>query len=343
MKGRYGIMKVRLLFLLLVIFSACTEDKEKKTAPKKVPVKKVEKKPVTIVDTPSFDENSAYNFIDKQVAFGPRIPNSEAHKKCARYLLNKLAEFGLDTIGQRTVVRAFNGKELKITNIIGQFNPEAPNRILLSSHWDARPFADRSKKKRAKAFDSANDGASGVGVLLEIARAISESQDKPSIGFDIIFFDAEDYGQPNESMHMMQDDTWCLGSQYWSRNMHKPGYRAKYGILLDMVGAENAVFPKEELSMYYAGEYTNRVWDIAKELGHSKYFIDRELGRGLTDDHKYVNEIAKIPCMDIIHFEIERQDFGTFHHTHADNMSIINKTTLKAVGETILQVLYQES
>lgn len=331
----------RLLLLVVIFVTGCGEDATKRDQPEKSKSKPVAQKKI-LVETPSFSSDSAFVYIQKQVDFGPRVPNTEAQKKCANYLVNKLASIGLDTLIQRGSVRAYNGKPLRIYNIMGRYRPELPNRIVFFAHWDSRPYADRGQVKRTKPIDGANDGASGVGVLLEMARTIAASKVKPNCGYDIVFFDAEDYGRPQETMTQDVGDTWCLGAQYWSNNIPFKNYMPRYGILLDMVGAENAVFPKEGWSLYYNPGPTHSIWAMAHGLGHGKYFDNRQMNYGLTDDHKYVNEIAGIPTTDIVHYELNRSDFGSFHHTHEDNIGLIHKPTLQAVGETILQALYQE-
>lgn len=335
MKGR-----IVLLSFISLLMVGCSNEPTKVEEPKQIKVAEPSK--IQLVETPKFDAENAYNLIKQQVDFGPRVPNSKEHTACADFLIKKFIEFGLDTVVQRGVVKSYNNKELNIQNIIGRYEPESANRIILFAHWDTRPYADRDTEKRTKPIDGANDGASGVGVLLEIARAIQQAETKPNIGIDFILFDAEDYGQPEQVMIANAGNTWCLGSQYFAKNIPFVNYMPKYGILLDMVGAENAVFPKEGVSMFFAPNVVNNVWRIANELGYSNYFSDAVLQGGLTDDHTYINQIAKIPSIDIIHYELNRHDFGKFHHTHADNMDIINKETLKAVGETVLQVIYQE-
>lgn len=291
---------------------------------------------------PDFNADSAYSFIKKQVDFGPRVPGTEAHKKCGQYLEKKLKEYGMEVIVQEADLTVFTGKKVPAKNIIGQFDKANPNRVMLFAHWDSRPFADRDRENRNKPIEAANDGGSGVAVLLEIARQLQQYSTKPSVGVDILFFDVEDYGQPQETMVQDKSDTWCLGSQYWARNPHVNNYSPAYGILLDMVGAGDAVFPKEGHSMHYAPAVVEKVWKTAERLGYQKYFINNRDYRGITDDHYYVNTLAHIPSIDIIHYNPHLMDFGSFHHTHSDNMSIIDKETLKAVGQTVLDVVYNE-
>jgi Zn-dependent M28 family amino/carboxypeptidase len=294
---------------------------------------------VTAVSAPAFNADSAYSYVQAQVDFGPRVPNTEAHEKCAEYLAGELSRFGAEVTEQRANLTAFDGTTLRAINIIGSFNTEQTVRILLFAHWDSRPFADNDPnvENHKKPVLGANDGASGVGVLLEIARLIGENP--PTVGIDIIFFDAEDYGQPYFYQGKEMPDSWALGSQYWARNPHKPGYRAKYGILLDMVGAKNANFLKEKTSTMYAPHVVEKIWTKARELGYGNLFQNKE-GSYITDDHLYVNEIARIPSIDIIDFE---RSFVPQWHTVNDTMEYIDKGTLKAVGQTILETIYSET
>ena len=298
-----------------------------------------------LVATPVFNADSAYFFTEKQVKFGPRIPNTAAHVKCGDYLVATLKKYGCEVIEQKFKPVTYDGKVLNARNIIGSINPQATKRILLASHWDTRPFSDEDSTARTKPFDSANDGPSGVGVIFEILRTIQASAQKPSVGIDIIFFDVEDWGPPDSYTKPVTDANggWLMGSEYWSRNLHKPNYSAYFGILLDMVGAKGATFTKESTSMQYAPAVVNNVWSIASQLGYGQYFLNQDFG-GLTDDHVPVNVNAKINMIDICDLRPNSGNtFGDYHHTQKDNMSIIDKGTLKAVGQTVLQVLYQES
>ncbi len=299
------------------------------------------------ITVPSFDSDSAYYFIQKQVDFGPRVPNTDAHRICGAYLVRKLKSYGAQVIEQDFSEQAYDGKTLYLKNIIASYNTKAQKRILLAAHWDTRPFADKDFEGRYEPIDGANDGGSGVGVLLEVARNIGKN-DRPDIGVDIILFDGEDYGEhadvkdPPRKNGLVQI-WWSLGSQYWAKNPHVPKYSAYYGILLDMVGAKNARFHKEGGSMQFAPKVVQRVWNTARSLGYSNYFINTN-SPGIMDDHIFVNRDAKIPMVDIVEFDPDSPTyyFGDYHHTRKDNMGIINKQTLQAVGETVLYTIYNE-
>ncbi|WP_299819966.1 M28 family peptidase [uncultured Pontibacter sp.] len=303
----------------------------------------VAEKEVLAVKAPAFNADSAYTFIQEQVAFGPRVPNTPAHYATGEWIIQQLRAYGAEVKVQNFQMRAFDGKMLNLRNIIASYKPEAANRVLLAAHWDTRPFADKDDENQDKPIDGANDGGSGVGVLLEIARTIHTSEQKPEIGVDMIFFDGEDYGRPDDSKYPNMDNDWCLGSQYWSKNKHTPNYRANYGILLDMVGAENAKFAREGTSLQYAKEIVDKVWKAGNSIGYSDYFKYVN-APGITDDHTYVNAWGNIRMIDIIEYNMSNPDdyFGPYHHRHTDNMDVISKNTLKAVGQTVLHVLYNE-
>lgn len=295
-----------------------------------------------LVNAPVFNADSAYEYTAKQVAFGPRVPASIAHEACAKYLVAKLKQFGAEVGVQEGEVTLFDQNKVICKNIIGQFNKANPNRIVLFSHWDSRPFAemDESVLMRNVPIDGASDGASGVAVLLELARNLNQTAS--AIGVDIVFLDVEDYGQPHTSTLTPVEDSWCLGSQYWGKNIDNANYAPRFGILLDMVGAKDALFYKEGYSMEYAPQVVAKVWKAADSLGFGNRFVN-ESGGTITDDHVYVNQLTGIPTIDIIQFDpASNTSFGTFWHTHKDNMSIIDRNTLSAVGQTLMQVLYSE-
>jgi hypothetical protein len=297
----------------------------------------------TLKPAPRFNADSAYQFVASQVAFGPRVPNTPAHQKCGDFLIRTLQNYGWEVQAQAFEAVAYDGTKLKSRNIIASYNPKATKRILLAAHWDTRPFADKDKKDEKKAIDGANDGASGVGILLEVARSVAQEPNKPAVGIDIIFFDSEDYGQPEFDKKEYKQDSWCLGSQYWAKNKHVPNYSAYYGILLDMVGAKNAKFYQEGFSKQFAPSIVQQVWGLALKIGLNNFFIPQE-SPTIIDDHYYINKEAKIPMINIVEYDPNNPEsfFGKYHHTHDDNMSIIDKVTLGAVGQLVLQVIYQE-
>lgn len=291
---------------------------------------------------PVFNADSAYRYIAAQMAFGNRIPNTESHKKTAAWLASELKRHGAEVIVQNAPVKAFDGNVLQAQNIIGQYNPDRKDRVLLLAHWDSRPFADYDpdKANHKKPVPGANDGASGVGVLLEIARLLGEQN--PKKGVDIMFVDAEDYGAPEWAPVSGKDNTWALGTQYWASRPHKPGYRAQYAVLLDMVGAKNATFLKEGFSNYYAPSVVDKIWKTAKELGFGKYFQE-ETGGYINDDHYYVNTMAHIPAVDIIHLDpASETGFFPYWHTVDDTLDKIDPATLNAVGKTVTYILYND-
>ncbi|OIP81356.1 MAG: glutamine cyclotransferase [Porphyromonadaceae bacterium CG2_30_38_12] len=322
----------KILFITLV-FSALIACKQPAKHPAVVAV---------AIQPPAFNADSAYSYIQTQVDFGPRVPNSTAHEQCGTFLAAKLRSFGAQVIEQRANLTTFDGTSIRAVNIIGSYKPTSTERVLLFSHWDSRPWADNDPNpaNRNKGVPAANDGASGVGVLLEMARQLQ--QKNPSIGVDLIFFDAEDYGAP-ENYSGNSEDSWCLGTQYWCKNPHQKGYTARFGILLDMVGAPDATFYKEGGSMYFAPEIVEKVWSKAQSLGFGKYFMNQAIGT-ITDDHIYVNKMAGIPSIDLIHYRNEGQNsgFGHYWHTVNDTMDNIDKNTLLAVGTTLMHVVYNE-
>ena len=293
---------------------------------------------------PTFSADSAFAFCETQCAFGPRTMNSEAHERCGAWIANKFQSYGLDVIEQHASLKGYDGTMLQSNNIIAQYRPEKQDRILICAHWDSRPWADNDPDSVNwhTPIMAANDGASGVAVMLELARLLNsqDTQINSSVGIDFICFDAEDWGEPQWVISETDENTWALGSQYWAAHLHRPGYKARYGILLDMVGGQGARFFKESYSQHYARAIVERVWKASTTVGFSSYFPDQE-GGGINDDHVAVNEVAHIPCIDIIHHN-PHGGFGPTWHTINDDMRHIDRTTLKAVGQTLVQVLYSE-
>ena len=297
---------------------------------------------------PSFNADSAYAFTKAQCDFGPRDMNSRGHDLCGEWIVSKFKEYGCKVTTQTATLAGYDGTKLRSRNIMASINPEATTRILLCAHWDSRPWADNDPDSAnwRKPILAANDAASGVAVMLELARIIGKSKDEKAfnkqLGIDFVCFDAEDWGTPQWADVADNADSWALGAQYWSKNLPQ-GYEARYGILLDMVGGVGAKFYREGMSMQYAPEIVKKVWRAAREVGFGSYF-PKEDGGVITDDHVPVNQFAKIPTIDIIPYyaDCQQSSFGPTWHTLADNMENIDKNTLKAVGQTLVQVIYKE-
>lgn len=300
-------------------------------------------KPATTVAAaapPVFCADSAYQYVSRQCDFGPRVPGSEAQRLCGDWLASELRRHGADVSIQQTETRAYDGTRLPVMNIVGSYNHEARMRVLLISHWDSRHVADHDPDpaRRHDAVMGANDGASGVGVLLEIARLAAASQ--PQVGIDIFLTDAEDYGAPDDWHGSHDEKWWAMGTQLWCKEARANGYRAQYGILLDMVGAADATFYREYYSEKYANAYVNEIWQKAASLGYADLFIDRMNG-GITDDHIFVNRILNLPCVDIIDTRTDGDNtFCPQWHTTHDTMDAISAETLGKVGKVLVALLW---
>ncbi|MBR1877524.1 MAG: M28 family peptidase [Paludibacteraceae bacterium] len=299
-------------------------------------------------ERPAFSADSAYSYIEQQMAFGPRVPNSSAHSACAVWLIQQLRAFGAEVELQKGEMPDYSGRNQQIYNIIGHFyTVETMNRprILLGAHYDTRPWCDEEEEYTDRYYNvpGANDGASGVGVLLEVARQVGQRLNDSALAtpVDIIFFDCEDMGTPQFYTGTERENTWCLGSQLWATNYsrQKQGAKYKFGVVLDMVGAPDAVFPKEMYSSQYAENYQQQIWHAAEQLGYGARFSNQQ-AYPIVDDHYYVNVLAGIPCVDIIHYEIRNATgFPHWWHTREDDLTNISKPTLQAVGEVVMSQL----
>jgi hypothetical protein len=330
-------MTKRLFYLLMAtcLMTACSTTKKSQIAQSVVSV--------------AFNADSAYEFCAAQCSFGPRTMNSEAHEQCAQWIQHKFEQYGYQVSLQKADLKGYDGTILKSTNIIAsqqlKANSQQPvARILICAHWDSRPWADNDPDEAnwRKPVMAANDGASGVAVMLELARLLQQN-DSARVAVDFICFDAEDWGVPQWS-DKVDSDSWALGAQYWAVNpapLNPKHYQ--YGILLDMVGGQGAKFYREYYSMQYARNVVERVWQAANAAGYGSIFPYKD-GGGVTDDHIPVNEKAGIPCIDIInHYpDCEQSSFGPTWHTVSDDMQHIDRNTLQAVGQTLIQLIYSE-
>ncbi len=323
-------ISVFLLLIALAMMPSCKTDTTNNKA-----AEVILKDPVKI---PAFSADSAYTFIQNQVDFGPRVPGTDEHRRCGEWLANKLRSYGAEVIVQDFVANIYTGDKWDSRNIIAQINPDHKTRIILSAHWDTRFMSDEDAENPEEPVLGADDGGSGVGVLLEIARIIQ--QNPIDLGVDIIFWDAEDQGTSP-----YRNETWCLGAQHWSRNKHDKNYNAKYGINLDMVGASNPSFGQDTFSKRYAKDLLDRVWKLGQRMGHSSMFKNHDTGE-IVDDHRVINEMARIPMIDIINQPLASNGMALFQkcwHKKCDDMSGINKKTIGAVGQVVTAVIYKES
>ena len=289
------------------------------------------------VVTPDFNADSAYQYVSDQLAFGMRYPGSKGHQECAAYIVENMSRWCDTVIVQPFTAKLWNDETANGKNIIASLRPELDKRVLLAAHWDSRRWADHDTDTNnwRSPLPGANDGASGVAVLMEMARVMSAMP--PEVGIDFIFFDVEDQGIP-EWANRYEDNTWCLGSQYWAKNPPRMFYTAQYGILYDMVGCHNPRYTKEEVSMGFAQGLMNKVWSAAAAIGHGNVFVD-ELSGAILDDHLYVNQILRIPTIDIVQNSKECS-FYRHWHTMNDNLEAIDPNTMKTVATVSMKVIY---
>jgi len=286
------------------------------------------------IPMPVFDTDTAMSYIKAQTDMGPRVPGSDAHSRCGDFLVSTLRRFEPDTvIEQRVDVTAWNGDRLPLRNIMARFNQRADVKpVLLVAHWDSRPWAD-AETDAAKAvlpIDGANDGASGVAVLLEIAR--QASLHGTIMPVDILLVDGEDYGSHDDHG---DDSSWCLGTQAWlACSPYGNESMPRYAILLDMVGGRDARFHREYISNRFAPGIVDMVWNAAATLGMSDRFVN-EQGGAVTDDHYFLN-LAGIPAIDII--ESKNPETGTFNptwHTLGDTYGNIDPAAITDTGRLV--------
>ena len=333
------VTKYLLTALTVILLASCSNCSEKKDNVSEQPY---------VSTAPTFNVDSAFAYVKAQCAFGPRVMNSAAHDSCGDYIVSQFKKYGGEVYEQFADLKLYDGTPIKNRNIIASFNKDAQRRIIICSHWDSRPWADHDpdEANHHTPIDGANDGASGVGVLIECARCFREQPLNEKLGVDLIFFDLEDYGPRQDQSEQYYDDRrnhWALGSQYWAAHPHIPGYQASYGILLDMVGNSNPNFMKEYYSQGYAAWLSNKVWRTAQNLGYDQHFVN-ELGDPISDDHLPMNEIAGIPTIDIIDLrpESSNQCFHETWHTLQDTFENIDKNSLGMVGNVLNYTVYQE-
>ena len=318
----YRFIFIAALFFMLILSAGCSTDDDFEFSEQGRFV-------------PPFSSERAFQYIEDQVNFGPRVPNSEAHREAIQYFNDHFRKTaGSSAVYVQSFQQVVYGDTLNLYNLIAAFGTEHQDRILLAAHWDSRPRAEEDPNDPGSPILGADDGGSGVGVLMEFANIFAEHP--LPIGVDIILFDGEDYGESSDI------DNYFLGSRHWGKNPPVPGYNPRFGILLDMVGGENALFPKEGFSMQFAPSLVDEIWSIAAEFGHGDLFVDQRGGR-IADDHIIVEELTGIPMINIIHHRVDalgNVQFPPYWHTHNDNMDIIDKDVLQAVGDVVLELIY---
>ncbi len=322
--------------LLLIITYGCSKEKQTDQADSRPAAENMrtnesaaQSLPSGIV--PSFSGTRAYEYLLRQTSFGPRNPNSKGHEACLGFLTSELRGLADSVELQPFVQRGYDGEMLRLTNIIAAFRPAARARLLLCAHWDTRPRAeyDEDKTRRNLPILGANDGASGVAVLLEIATLLHAQP--PPIGVDIVLFDGEDYGREGDTPN------YLLGSRYFAAHK-RPSYQPRFGILMDMVGDTYLEIPKEGHSVRYAPDVLAMVWDKARELGYPQ-FLEGE-GEEVIDDHLPLNEVG-IKTIDIIDFDYPDQS-SRYWHTHQDIPEHCSPESLEAVGDVVTHVVFSQ-
>ncbi len=281
-----------------------------------------------LTERPSFDGDVAYRLLTTQVAFGPRVPGWEGHRAQLQWMTGLLTDLA-DTLEIRPFSSVLStGDTLHLTNLLARFNAGAEPRILLLTHWDTRPWSDQAADpaERDVPVPGANDGASGTAVLLQLAALMSLSP--TPVGVDLLFVDGEDYGPGTEDMF--------FGSRRFAAGL-PPEPPWAYGVLLDLVGDADPLFPVESYSAEYALEVVERVWQVAHDLGYGEFFPTR-VGGAVMDDHVFLNR-AGLPTADIIDF-----DYGPgngFWHTPRDVPENTSPRTLEMVGEVVTELIYR--
>lgn len=273
---------------------------------------------------PEFNADRAFADLVRQTAFGTRVPGTEPHRACGEWLKKQLA-LGADSVWTQsfTAFVPLVGDSMPFTNIIAHFGFGKSDRVLLGAHWDTRPFADYdpdSANWRTPIL-GANDGASGVALLLEIARAISAQP--PPVGVDIVFFDGEDLGRYGF------DDEWSVGSRHYASSLQR---KYKWVIIVDMVGDSDLTIYREGYSYRYAREFQDRVWEAAAAIGDSTTFRP-EIEYDIMDDHMPFL-MKGMPAVDLIDLRYP------YWHTLGDTVDKCSPESLGRVGRVVLQVLY---
>ena len=326
MRNKKFIYGIAVLIILPFLLNSCGKEPSQETKP----LYEIQKN----YKIPKFNADYAYNQVEAQVNFGPRNPGSTGHAETLAYLQKELSQYADTLILQQFTYPGYNNVVLHLTNIIAKFNPNKKHRLLFCAHWDTRPRAEHATNpaNKNKPILGANDGASGCGVLMELAQLLKNH--KVNYGVDLVFLDGEDYGKEDDL------NDFCLGSKYYAANLNTKDAPA-FGVLLDMVGDKQAVFPKEPYSVQYAPDAVNLIWGIAAQLNCSTF--SQTTGHAIYDDHIPLNQ-AGFPTVDIIDSELVGADTPNkrrnYWHSEHDTMVNIGKGTLQQVGDVLTHLIY---
>tara|TARA_Y100001947_G_scaffold53394_1_gene44756 strand:+ start:2939 stop:3841 length:903 start_codon:yes stop_codon:yes gene_type:complete len=282
---------------------------------------------------PRFDGDNAYQYLIEQCSFGPRNPGSDGHSSCQDFIIERLKIFSDEVLLQEfSFQEKGKNKSYTGTNIIARFNRSSSFQSLIGAHWDTRPWADQDDNiaNRSKPIIGANDGASGAAIMLELASIMAKTP--PPIGVNLVFFDAEDSGDPG------LNETYCQGSMYFAK--HIPIPLPDEGIILDMVGDKQLSLPIERNSFKYHEDLVRRLWDQARELGLDTF--KDYVAHAIYDDHVPLNEYAGISTIDIIDFEYPNS-YTNFWHTLNDVPENCSAESLEQVGILITDYIYNHT
>jgi glutaminyl-peptide cyclotransferase len=289
----------------------------------------------------AFDGEAALGYVRAQVELGPRVPGTDAHRRGGDWIVAQMRARADSVEVQSWTHVTTDGRSLPMRNIIARINPSATARVLYIAHWDTRPTADNDRNlgARQRPIPGANDGASGVGLLIALADALRRTP--PAYGVDLLFVDGEDYGAFGKWEDTTQNKDVLIGSQYFAASAPK-AYRPVFGVVWDMIGDASLQIYQEQHSVENAPEVVSRVWAVARELGYEKVF--RSEGKGyITDDHlpflqqgfRVINVIDIDYCAD---GGVDCPD-DNLHHTTGDDISRVSAKSLQVVGDVALTLL----
>jgi Zn-dependent M28 family amino/carboxypeptidase len=259
------------------------------------------------------------------MAFGPRVPGTDAHKRAGDWIAAEMRQRADTVIEQTWTHRTQSGATIPLRNILARFRPMAEERLLYVTHWDSRPTAEKSpnEAQRKQPTPGANDGASGVGLFLALGDILKQTP--PGVGVDLVFVDGEDYGTFTPDVDVL------LGSMYFANNLPSANYQPLFGVVFDMIGERDLRIPQEGHSIERAPEVVERVWRTAAEMGYGNIFVPASTPE-ITDDH--------VPLLDkgLRVIDVIDLDYA-YHHSVEDTVDKVSARSLKIVGDVAWRLL----